>query len=97
MEGLLAAARSETFTFFLIAEGDATLTVAGRQVRMAPSASGPMFEVTLTVPLTAERRVPVRIDYAPSGPAATAALQLRWKSASTPKGAISSCRLYPPP
>jgi hypothetical protein len=96
LEGLVDAPFTETFTFFLIAEGQATFTIAGKQARTT-NGTGPMFETTVDVPLTSGKRTPFIVEYIPNGPAATAALQLRWKSKSTPKSNIPMCRLYPVP
>jgi hypothetical protein len=93
-DGFLEAPTSETFNFYLASDGQAELTIAGQSAAtVLADPSG--HEAIATVALTAGQRYPIRVQYVDGHAAAYAAVQLRWKSASIPKGAIPLCRLFP--
>jgi hypothetical protein len=93
-EGLIEAPSTERYTFFLIADGHAELTIEGQRATTVFDDSA-SEERSVTVSLTGGRRHPIRIEYSDGHEAAYAYLQLRWKSPTMPKGAVPTCRLHP--
>jgi hypothetical protein len=93
-EGTLEAPSSDSYTFFLIADGHAELTIEGQKATTVLDDSTSQ-EQSVTVSLAGGSRTPIRVDYIDGHEAGWAYLQLRWKSRSIPKGPVPRCRLYP--
>jgi hypothetical protein len=95
-EGTLLVPKTDTYTFALISEGAAELTIAGQSARVVNDETRIRPEATATVFLEAGRGYPVRLTHTDRFAAAWSFIQVRWKSASIPKGVIPLCFLtYP--
>jgi hypothetical protein len=92
-EGELEAPATDRYSFFLISDGQAELSIGGQKATtvLEDAAS---HEATASVELTAGQRYPIQIDYLDGHEAGWAYLQLRWKSGTIPKGAIPPCRFF---
>jgi hypothetical protein len=96
-EGMLLPPKTDTYTFSLISEGAAELTIAGQTARVENDATGIRVESTATARLEAGRAYPIRLAHTTRYAPGWAVIQLRWKSAAIGKGIIPTCFLSPSP
>ena len=95
-EGYLEAPTDDAYTFYLLADGPSELMVGDFKASLAAEEPEVRAEASVTVPLFAGRKVPVRLEYRNLWAPQWGWLQVRWKSRTVPKGGIERCRLFPP-
>jgi hypothetical protein len=94
-DGLLEVPATGDYTFFLLTDRPTTVFLEGQHAG-TNNDEGTYLEATFTVPLTAGRRYPFRIESLDATPADHPFLQVRWKGPTIPKGTLPRCRLFPP-
>ncbi|MGB7157732.1 MAG: PA14 domain-containing protein [Tepidisphaeraceae bacterium] len=92
--GQVKPAFSERYTFKVISDDGARLTVNGQVLFDTLDAQSGIKVNTGSITLRAAKRYDVKLEYHEKTGAAS--IQMRWRSASTPEMIIPSTRLFPP-
>jgi len=91
--GQVKPAFSETYTFKVISDDGARLTVNGQVLFDTLDTQTGIKVNTGSIRLQAAKRYEIKLEYREK--TETASVQMRWRSASTPESIIPSTRLFP--